>query len=845
MGITRFIKGIFISGFLVLFICSFANILRADQSAKKSFILDINSNLVRTTIDAVDVNQINGYSRVRITGLNNFGQPGEPRLPFKTVRFLLPYGRNLSNVKVSWTNRKVVYGSYIVEPGQEPMPLSYKGAVNLTAPDSTVYNSVSPFPGKQYEIVSIQNLRGFRIAVINLFPVEYIPATGQLAYYENMSLNLQLESTSESLPYNLYRGTESDRQMVSGSVDNPEAVETYPINTAAPLAIVDYLIITNDALPYSFASYSGANNLTDLATHKQTKWGLTTAIIDETTWSSYSGLRPDRAIDNATKIRNCILDYYTNYGTQYVLLVGDADYGDSDSGGTLSGERQAAPIIPVRMLISDSTEIAADLYYACLGGDFDSDKDGVYGETTDGPGGADVDLEAEVYVGRAPVDSTIELANFVRKTIAYENSTNAYLNKVVMAGEDLAWTPATYGGDYMDEIKNDSSANGYTTSGMASTGFFGFDILYDKNSVWATSDLVTKINSDIGVLNHLGHASNTVLGKSFSNSTADGLTNTNYFFGYTQGCYSGAFDNRDSSNDDDTEDCILEHLTTQSSGAVAFIGNSRYGWGVMGSTDGASQRFHREFWDAIVSEGKTSLAQAMQDSKQDNIGLVTIDGTDRWCYFEINLLGDPHTPVNGEFLAPNNFFAANVFVGNKSWVTLSWKNSSLNSFQQTMIRYRSDGVYPTSSTDGTLLTLRAASPGSTDMFNHIGVENGKTFHYVAFGYDGTKYEGNNAQNNRAFVTVIGGDSGTSTGRSDCFIATVCYGSAEHAKVKTLRDFRDRVLVNTFAGKQFISIYYAIGPKIAHWIDDKEDFKKLVRKCLDPIAGCAAMLMGEN
>ena len=327
MGITRLLKGIFISGFLVFFICSFTNTLRADQSKKKSFNLDINSNLVRTTIDAVDVNQINGYSRVQITGLNNFGRPGEPRLPFKTIRFLLPYGRNLSNVKVSWTNRKVVYGSYMVEPAQAPVRLSYKGAVRLTAPNSTVYNSASPFPGKQYEVVSIQNLRGFKIAVMNLFPVEYIPATGQLAYYENMSLNLQLVPSSVSLPYELYRGIESDFQVVRGSVDNPEIVDTYPVNHSESLLQEEYIIITSDA----FAAYSGPNSLADLAAHKTSKWGLTTAIINETNWSSYDGTRPDGYNDNATKIRNCIIANYDSNKTQYVLLVGDADYTDDDS----------------------------------------------------------------------------------------------------------------------------------------------------------------------------------------------------------------------------------------------------------------------------------------------------------------------------------------------------------------------------------------------------------------------------------------------------------------------------------------------------------------------------------
>ncbi len=843
MELSSFMKRIFILVFLAFFLLTYSKALPASQTATKSFTLDIRSNVLSTDIESLEVSKINGYTRVQISGLSNFALPGQPLLPFKTVRFLLPYGKDIEDVEVSWSNRKVVYGSYFVEPAQQPIPLSFKGVVKPTEPDAAVYSSTDPFPGKQYEIVSVQNLRGFKIAIINLFPVEYIPSTGQLAYYENMTLNLKLAPTNDALPYDLYRGIESDIQLVRESVDNPDAVSSYPLNKTVPLATVDYLIITSDA----FASYSGENSLSDLAAHKQSL-GLTTAIVNATTWGGYSGSRPDGGTDNATRIRNCIIDNYTNNGTQYVLLVGDADYADSDTGGTLSGEREAAPIIPVRGLYgaegsTTDQSIPADLYYACLGGTYDNDADGIYGETTDGVGGGDVDLEAEVFVGRAPVDSTAELANFVKKTIAYENSTASYRSKVVMAGEQL--DTITYGGDYLDEIKNGSSANGYTTRGMISTGFFEFESLYDKISDWATSDLVGKLNSGIHVLNHMGHATNTLLGKTFSNTDADALTNTDYFFGYTQGCYSGAFDNRDSSKSYETSDCILEHLTTGSNGAVAFIGNSRYGWYSPGSTDGPSQRFHREFWDAVVYEGKTNMGKAMQDAKQDNVGLVSADGAHRWSYFEVNLLGDPHTPVNGEFLAPTDFSATNVFVANKSWVSIRWVNSGMADLQKTMIRYRTDGVYPTSITDGILLAERSVTPGAADSINHTNVENGKTYHYVGFGYDGSSYEGSYAVKNRASVTVLGGSSGTSTGRSDCFVATVCYGSKDCREVKALRRFRDRVLVNTFTGKRFIAVYYAVGPYLASWIKDKAAFKKIIRKGIDPIAKCADWLIGGN
>ena len=53
--------------------------------------------------------------------------------------------------------------------------------------------------------------------------------------------------------------------------------------------------------------------------------------------------------------------------------------------------------------------------------------------------------------------------------------------------------------------------------------------------------------------------------------------------------------------------------------------NARYGWGVKGGTDGASQRFHRQFWDAVFGEYIAEIGKANHDSKEDNLNLINRD----------------------------------------------------------------------------------------------------------------------------------------------------------------------------------------------------------------------------
>ncbi|GAH37823.1 unnamed protein product, partial [marine sediment metagenome] len=406
-----------------------------------------------------------------------------------------------------------------------------------------------------------------------------------------------------------------------------------------------YVIITNEALEAT----PGPNNFQALRDNKISRGITATIVTTEWIYANYSGSRPDGGEDSQTRIRNFIIDAYNTWGTTYVLLGGDGD------GADVGGESGDA-IIPHRGFASVSGEqeidydIPADMYYACLDGTFDYDADGIYSEPNDGPGGGEVDLFAEVYVGRAPVDSETEVANFVSKTLAYQNTAQADENirKVWMVGEYLGWGDvAEWGGNYKDEIKEGSDAHGYTTVGFEDSCYvpcFDVSTLYDRDypgNYWPTSEITSIINGNAHLINHLGHAGVGYVIK-MSNSDVDSLTNDElYFIGYSQGCSSGAFDNRTDTAGIYTDyDCISEHLTTEAHGAVAFIANSRYGWGRGNSTDGPSQHYNREFWNAVLNEHIQNIGIANQDSKEDNTDRIGY-WADRWCYYEINLFGDP------------------------------------------------------------------------------------------------------------------------------------------------------------------------------------------------------------
>jgi hypothetical protein len=614
--------------------------------------------LLKTTIHlgAPQVVRVGEFDRVTLTGTANLERPGEPRLPFYVARLLLPPGTTAADLSVVGEPLDLP-GGYLVEPAQAPVRANQE-AGPPTEPSDAVYALGAPYPGVLHASLDVQVKRGYAMAIVTLYPVQYTPAEERLTYYE--SLNVRIDLRPAPLSPMLRAGAQDrDRAEVERLVSNPAVLEGYAEALASsgegrggsealdPSQSYDYLIVTNQAL----ASAPGPHNLQAFAADKEAQGLRTTIVTTEWIAANYGGG------DLQTRIRNHIADAYATWGVDYVLLAGDAD------GASIGGETGPA-IVPVRGLYGrvpstggDTVEqnIASDLYYACLDGPYDNNGNGLYGEPTDGLASGDVDLLPEVYVGRAPVDNASELANFVRKTLAYQAEANAYLRSVLLVGEKLGddW-PAPWGGDRKDDTRYGATGGGMTTVGFENSPYAAFyetRTLYDRDypgHIWPVSEVISAINSPVHIVNSAGHANIDYLMRLTRDLVDTQLTNDRYFIGYDQACYAGSFDNRrlpELGGGYDPIDSIVEHLTVRDHGAVAYIANSRYGWNNASDPHtGPSQFFDRLFWDAVLGEGLATIGRAHADAKQDGyalLGPAGMTGAFRWAYYELNLLGDP------------------------------------------------------------------------------------------------------------------------------------------------------------------------------------------------------------
>ncbi|NMB76548.1 MAG: hypothetical protein GYA21_15625 [Myxococcales bacterium] len=578
-----------------------------------------------------------GYAHVHIRGFLNLGHAGEPELPVASLQALIPSGERVESVTLLPAEPVEIPGTHAVYPKQVPWPLS-KGAPPFTPPDARIYAAAATFPQRLFSAEPVQFLRGFAIQPVTLRPVVYNPAAKKLYYFPSLAVRVRTApDPKNALLSDLYRGFGRDFEAVRAQVQNPEALSSYPARAEDSKLDYRYVVVTSQAL----ASCPGANNLQALLTEKQGR-GITTFIKTmEEIRTGYSGA------DDAAKVRAFLLDMYQNAGADFALLAGDADLQN------VGGETQA-PIVPVRGLCcyldsyTGDTNIPSDLYYAALDGTFNDDGDGCWGEQTDG-----TDLLAELWVGRVPADNCTEIANFVQKTLNYRAASGDWLRKTYMVGEWLwdYYPGNNFGYDFLKDVHYSSTTDGYDTKGFSESTFYQVTVMDDQfedgpncsgqpSPCWSAQEMLAVLNGGNHIINHLGHSYTDYNMRLYCNDLAS-LTNTLPFFEYSQGCYPGAFDNRDDQGGVMSQDSFSEYMVLGTRGAFAAMLNTRYGLGWYSNYE------HRYFWDAAFRENKAQIGEMHAYSQAKMSPVIWTDTGVQWVYYVANIFGDPEVTIHG------------------------------------------------------------------------------------------------------------------------------------------------------------------------------------------------------
>jgi len=551
-----------------------------------------------------------GNARIEAADCVTFNAAGLPLLPARRAIVLLPPGEEVSAVRVHPSVPHAIPGTYHVASAQTPRPISQPGPFAPTPPDAAVYGSHQLYPPEAARLVTEQTASGHGLAFLQVYPVTYLPLAGELAWYDQVTIEVEtaLKPGADPTRIPLLRPTERVQQRLARLVLNPGDLALYEGSRAADVidsrldpGYYPYVIITSTALYDAFAP------VVDF----QSSRGLRARIMTVSEiLSEYTGY-----VDTQQAMRAFIIDAYQTWQTDYVLLGGDHDVVEErdlyvNAGGTVD-------------------RFPGDCYYEGLDGTWNNDGDSRWGE----PG--EEDLAGELAVGRVSANSATEVANWRHKNEMYtEQPVTSEVKKALFLGEQL--DSYTYGDDSMEDVKNGSSNCGYTTTGYPSS--YTRQTLYDRNGTWTKAQVIAQMNAGFPTTHHLGHSNTTICMRiengDMGSFTNDGVTHS-YMFNYSQGCYAGDFDNT-------STDCIVEKMVLDNNVSAAFIGNSRYGWYSPGTPCGPSQHFERQAVDACYAEGIRTAGYMNVDSKTDCIWML--DSYNRWCHYELCLHGDPAMP---------------------------------------------------------------------------------------------------------------------------------------------------------------------------------------------------------
>ncbi len=553
-------------------------------------LLSLFSLSVRVTVDvspqSLTIKRINGQQLISMDGSVPLMETGSPALPIKPVFVSIPQGYSLIDVKVVEADSV----SLQIRPSEifRTEDELYRTAENNSLFSSYMANIVMP--------VSTWSAFGYRIAVVNFYPLRIDPARDRASLITHIVLELELRETgvNYSVPQVMRRRDfQYVRKVLSELVANPEDLSA---NAPAPLLveqaephsnIFPYVVITEDGLEGYFEPLTSIFALEGYP-----------AVVRTISWieARYPGS------DRLEKIRNFIRDMFEHHGTVWVLLGADSPFLPSR-------------VVNVPIGTGYYDDVPTDLYFSCLDGTWDRNMNGRYAELEDS-----VDLLPDVFVGRVTFQDSAEIANVVRKYLAYVSpSDTSYSARALFVGADLfssgdgASLCEELAGYFPDEFTlirmYESSSHDNSLTAFIDTVGNGVGIVTMEVHGWYT---FINLNSTPRV--------------SFTYNHADTLRNVDKpaVFNIVS-CETGGFD----------RECIVEHMMRAPGGAIAVLSSTRNNYPYV------VQPYNIRFYSQLYGNNIREIAALDLLSRSVFVAYAGAHNHSRYALFSYNLMGMP------------------------------------------------------------------------------------------------------------------------------------------------------------------------------------------------------------
>ena len=410
------------------------------------------------------------FSQVSIEGFTHSNVIGTPKLPIIRKIISVPYGAEISAKALSYETMKYQLQDFGISnplmPAQLPVPKSADPSETVFSYDPKAYSKNQFTPNELISVEELGIMRGVRLFVVEVSPIQYNPVEGSLLVLNNIEIKVdfiggdhaqtQWERSRTYSPY--FEATFAHSIINYTHIRSRDQITQYPIK---------YVIISDPMFQ------------TQLQPFIEWKTEKGFEVIEAYTDEPNVG-------NTTTSIKSFLQDLY-DAGTpedpapSFVLFVGDVAQ------------------IPAWNGTAYPSGHITDLSYARLDG---------------------TDYVADMYYGRFSANNTTELQPQIDKTLEYEKYEMPdpnYLEEVVMiAGMDSSHG-STWG--------NGQINYGTTYYFNAAHGILSHTYLY-PNSGSNSANIIQNVSDGIGYINYTAHGSSTSWSNpSFTISNINGLQN--------------------------------------------------------------------------------------------------------------------------------------------------------------------------------------------------------------------------------------------------------------------------------------------------------------------------------
>lgn len=588
-----------------------------------------------------NITETNTYSNIELYDCSYIRIPGNPTIPYKTLTILIPPNSIISKIDVS-SEKKEIFLIRPIAPTDLTTTFSFSEQNKKTYTNNILYESTRNYPETLYEIISIQSFRGYKIALLNIYPILYHPKSNMITYHSYYDISIHFQKNKEN--QESVTVTDYDNE-IDGMVINPSYKSLYTNYTSESNDTYEYVIITPEIFKSNFhklidhkSQYISAKIMTleDITSNKD-HW--VNGTYGDATNNLFGNpfIEPGQEVlknfslfnDTTAKIRNFIRYAHLNWETNYILLAGDNEF------------------IPARRLyayvdnwaasdteISINAQIISDHYFSALDGTWNADFDINFGETSEESVQDEADFYSEIYVGRAPINDKSDANIFINKVIAFETSIKPFDVQIHQSYTNPRHEPDT-------TMVSEACIRQIPDS-------FNIHRLYEANEKVTNEKWVDAFrNPEKLLIFQVGNGYNDGINSWYQLSwdnrvrikfdvlDCGHLNNSFYPIHISLSCLTGDFS--------ENESLAEEMLLVERGGPSACFANSEVGCITKNDARAYSGEYYEALFKSLFEDASKSLGESLEQAKQGFISQSCSIRQYRWCFYIMNLLGDPES----------------------------------------------------------------------------------------------------------------------------------------------------------------------------------------------------------